>query len=96
MDEEITQLLSGLYDEAYELLRENRHILDRISEALLERETLEGRELKLLVEGKPLPPVPTPATPATPESGPPPEKAEPAASKPFPGDKLPDPEPVPG
>jgi len=95
IDEEITRILTTEYDAAMKLLEDNRSTLDRISEALLERETLDAAELKLLVEGKPLPPLPTPVTTSGGTPSPPPAKAEP--SKPaFPGDELPDPEPVPG
>jgi cell division protease FtsH len=62
IDEEVSRILKELYDAAKWLLSENRELLDRISEGLLERETLDSEE---------------------------PAKA-------FPGDKLPDPEPVPG
>jgi cell division protease FtsH len=56
--------------------------LDRISEALLERETLDAQELKLLLENRSLPPLPTPVIPAkSPE--PPPRRAgaEPSGKK---------------
>ena len=97
IDEEITRLLHSLYSEAKEMLVSHRATLDRISEALLERETLEAEELKLLLENRSLPPLPKPVMPAkSPE--PPPKRAgaEPSGKKKFPGDKLPDPEPVPG
>ncbi len=93
IDEEVTGLLTSLYDDAYRMLDENRAILDRITEALLERETLEGSELKLLMEGKPLPPLPSPVSPS---DSSPPERAKEEPSKPLPGEKLPEPEPVPG
>ena len=66
-----------------------------MSDALLERETLDGSELQLLIDGQPLPPLPSPVEPAPPESaaGRPRRKT---SKKPFPGDELPDPEPVPG
>ena len=60
IDEEIARILRTLYDEAKQMLAENRGALDRISESLLERETLEGAELKLLIEGRTLPPLPSP------------------------------------
>jgi cell division protease FtsH len=91
IDEEVTALLSGLYDEALVLLRDNRAALDRFAEALLERETLEGSDLQLLLEGKPLPPLPPPGV-----NTPPPERADAEEPKRFPGETLPDPEPVPG
>jgi cell division protease FtsH len=93
IDEEVTQILTSLYAEARQLLLENRAVLDRISVALLERETLEGADLRVLLEGRALPPLPVPVG-TQPEAKPVPAKARP--KKTFPGDKLPDPEPVPG
>ena len=75
------------------MLAENRAALRSISEALLERETLEGAELKLLIEGGPLPPLPSPVAG---KKETPPERAKAEPRKPIPADKLPDPEPVPG
>ncbi|MGH0029541.1 MAG: ATP-dependent zinc metalloprotease FtsH [Myxococcota bacterium] len=94
IDQEITSLLTTAYDDAMQILRDNRAALDRISEALLERETLEGDELKLLIDGQTLPPLPPVA--GTESKNPPPERAPAKPSGKFPGDELPDPEPVPG
>jgi cell division protease FtsH len=91
IDEEVMAMLTSLYDEAYQLLSDNRATLDRIAEALLERETLDAGELKLLLEGKPLPPLPLPVADVSPVK---PADAEKPAS--FSGDAIPDPEPVPG
>jgi len=96
IDEEVSQILTQMYDAAKALLAEHREALDRISEALLERETLDTNELQLLLEGKELPPMPTPV-PTAKKDDPPPKRAEAEASgKKVPGGKLPDPEPVPG
>ena len=92
IDEEISSILRTLYAEAKEILTDNRELLVRVSDALLERETLDGSELRLILEGKPLPPLPLPVAPE-PESS---SAPSPERSKAFPGDKLPDPEPVPG
>jgi cell division protease FtsH len=92
IDEEVKKLLTSLYVEARDLLARNRGALDRIAEALLERETLEGAELKLLIKGQALPPM---RPPPISKPGPPPERVK-EPSKAFPGEKLPDPEPVPG
>ncbi|HXV37464.1 MAG TPA: ATP-dependent zinc metalloprotease FtsH [Myxococcota bacterium] len=91
IDEEVTGMLSSLYDEAYKLLSDNRATLDRVAEALLERETLDTAELELLVAGKPLPPLPLAIgeTPPVEPGG----SSKPAG---FAGDAIPDPEPVPG
>jgi cell division protease FtsH len=94
IDEEVHEILTAMYDAARSLLSEHRDVLDRISEALLERETLDTGELALLLENKPLPPLPTPVTSA--KQDPPPKRAEAEPSEKFSGDKLPDPEPVPG
>jgi cell division protease FtsH len=93
IDEEVSELLRRLYAEARQLLEDRRDALDRISVALLERETLESEELKLLVEGKPLPELPRPVATSKTDQAPPRERA-PAGAPGFRGDKLP--EPVPG
>jgi cell division protease FtsH len=95
IDDEITRILTGLYDEAKVLLGDRRDVLDRISEALLERETLDAEELKLLLEGRELPPLPPIAGIET-RNGPPKKRATAKPAGGFSGDKLPDPEPVPG
>ena len=94
IDEEVKTMLETLYNEAFQLLSDNRATLDRITEALLERETLDRGELKLLMDGKPLPPLAIPVA-----DSPPVEPVEPVdTEKPvsFPGDSMPDPEPIPG
>ena len=90
IDEEIATTLRTLYDEARGLLAENRATLDRITGALLERETLDSKDLKALVAGQPLPKMPPPeAAAARPVR-------EEESRREFPGKKVPDPEPMPG
>jgi len=91
IDEEVTAMLTGLYDEAYQMLGDNRPTLDRIAEALLERETLDRGELDLLLRDEKLPELPLPIVER-------PAVASADAAKPtsFSGDAIPDPEPVPG
>jgi len=91
VDEEVKVMLEDLYQEAYQMLSDNRATLDRIAEALLERETLDTSELELLVAGKPLPPIPLPVADEKPVEST--HGAKPAS---LPGDAIPDPEPVPG
>ena len=91
IDEEVMAMLTSLYDEAYQLLSDNRATLDRIAEALLERETLDTGELDLLLQSKPLPPMLLSVA-----ESPPVESADTAKPASFSGDAIPDPEPVPG
>jgi hypothetical protein len=75
------------------MLGDNRETLDRITESLLERETLDREELSQLMQGKTLPPLPLPvADPPVVVS------ADADTEKPtgFSGDSIPDPEPLPG
>ncbi|WP_262106180.1 ATP-dependent zinc metalloprotease FtsH [Arthrobacter sp. Marseille-P9274] len=45
VDEEVRRLIDTAHDEAYAVLTENRDVLDRLALALLERETLNQREI---------------------------------------------------
>ncbi len=94
IDEEVKRLLTRLYGEAKDLLAGNRPVLDRIAEALLERETLENSDLKRLLDGQVLPPLPPPPAvhAGNAEAKPARVSGAPARS----GGKLPDPEPMPG
>jgi cell division protease FtsH len=58
IDEAISEILSKKYDEARQLLVDHREVLDRVAEALLERETLDGRQLEILLRGEALPDLP--------------------------------------
>jgi cell division protease FtsH len=93
IDQEVERLLHSLYAEAKQILEENRATLDRVTEALLERETLEAVDLRRLLAGEPLPPLPVPPVTAGGEA---PARRRPERAKQFPGEKLPDPEPIPG
>jgi len=55
IDEEIKRFVMTSYARAREILTANRDALLRIADALLEREVLDGSEIKLLIEGKLLP-----------------------------------------
>jgi cell division protease FtsH len=65
IDGEVRKIVTRAYDTARTLLETNRETLENIAQALLEREVLDATELKLLMEGKPLPEKirPTPPTP---------------------------------
>ncbi len=55
IDEEVHNIIQEAHDYAVKILTENKHLLQRISEILIERETLDGEELDLLIQGKELP-----------------------------------------
>ena len=62
VDAEVKRILGAAYEVAREIITARRDVLDRLAQALLERETLDHGEVDLVVAGKPLPPqAPTPA-----------------------------------
>jgi len=61
IDQEVRKLVSTGYSTARQILGDNRETLEKIAKALIEREVLDANEIKLLVEGKELPPMPPPA-----------------------------------
>ena len=73
IDREVKRIVSNGYEKAKNLLSTHKETLDNIAQALLVREVLDANEVKLLMEGKPLPE--KPRTPPTP----PPTAAAPAA-----------------
>ncbi len=75
VDTEVKRILDESYEAARVVLTEHTDLLERIAEALLERETLDADDIKLLDQGKELPPVPEPEPALPPPS-------EPAAAKP--------------
>ena len=69
IDEEIRSLVDAGYKSAYEILDTNHDIMHRMSAALLERETLDAAEIKLIIEGKPLPEARSPLSAVDPGPG---------------------------
>jgi cell division protease FtsH len=70
IDKEVKRIVNGGYENAKRLLSKNRETLERIAQALLEREVIDANEVKMLMEGKPLPekprtPPPAQAAPST-------------------------------
>ncbi len=55
IDKEVKRIVSAAYDKAYSILQSNRETLEHIAAALLDREVLDANEVRLLMEGKPLP-----------------------------------------
>jgi cell division protease FtsH len=66
IDVEVRGIVNLGYSKARNILETNRDALERVANALLEREVLDATELKLLIEGKPLPEKPPPTPPAAP------------------------------
>ncbi|HET6897101.1 MAG TPA: ATP-dependent zinc metalloprotease FtsH [Vicinamibacteria bacterium] len=66
IDAEIKRIVTEQYERAQRTLTDNRDILNRVAEALLEHEVLDAEQLKALVEGRPIEvrrPAPTPPPP---------------------------------
>ena len=66
IDAEVRKIVTRSYDAARNILETNRETLERIAQALLEREVLDAAEVRLLMDGKPLPEKIKPSTPAPP------------------------------
>ncbi len=62
IDQEVRKLVNAGYTTAKQLISDNRDTLEKIARALIEREVLDANEIKLLVEGRELPPVQPPPT----------------------------------
>ena len=86
IDGEVRSIVNTGYTKARNVLETNREALERVAHGLLEREVLDATELKLLIEGKPLPEKP----PSTPPPAPPVPVKEPSLSL------RPEPRPIPG
>jgi cell division protease FtsH len=64
IDGEVRNIVTTGYNKARNILETKPEILERIAQALLDREVLDATELRLLMEGKPLPDkIPPPASP---------------------------------
>ena len=56
IDNEVMRILKNSYEEALRILRENREVMDKLAEFLIEKETITGKEfMKILREIKGLP-----------------------------------------
>jgi cell division protease FtsH len=67
IDKEIRRFVGEGYEKARNVIGEHRDALSRIAEALLERDVIDAHEVKLLIEGRPLPPMPVPVPPSSDE-----------------------------
>ena len=61
IDMEVRRLVDEGYNKAKGLLSDSREVLTRIAMALLEREVLDANEIKMIVDGKELPPIKAPS-----------------------------------
>ncbi len=59
IDEQVREIVQRAYNRAKELIEENANALQRIAEALLEREVLDGNEVMQLIRGEDLAPMHT-------------------------------------
>jgi cell division protease FtsH len=66
IDREVHGMVTNSYNRARNILETNRGALERIAQALLDREVLEASEVNLLLEGKTLPDKPLPPPPTAP------------------------------
>ena len=55
IDAEVRRFVDDGYNSARSILEGNRPILEKIAQALLEREVIDGNDIQLLIEGKELP-----------------------------------------
>ena len=70
VDTEVKRILDDAHERARELLEQEKDLLERIAQALLERETLDRHEVRLLADGKELPPLEKLDIPGAPDQGP--------------------------
>ena len=54
IDQEVKRIAGNSYERAKTILTDNRDALERVAEALLEREVLDAKEVKRLIDGLPL------------------------------------------
>ncbi len=73
IDKEVRNIIDSCYVKAREILSENRELMERIKDVLLDRESLEKDEFALLMNGGTLPDKPVETPPPPPSE---PEKEE--------------------
>jgi cell division protease FtsH len=84
IDEQVRKLVETGYQRARTIIEERNDAMVRIAEALLEREVLDGAEVRQLIDGlNPLPPMPASTKPPTAEGG------KPQAARPESGSRVP-------
>ena len=68
IDASVREFVDAGYNSAYTILNTNQDIMHRMATALLERETLDAAEIKLIIAGEPLPETRSPLS--APDPGP--------------------------
>ncbi|MCX6354953.1 MAG: ATP-dependent zinc metalloprotease FtsH [Candidatus Aureabacteria bacterium] len=63
IDREVRSIIDDCYARAKEIILSHKDALDRIANALLEREVLDGEEIGLVIKGEKLPPLEPPQPP---------------------------------
>jgi cell division protease FtsH len=61
IDEEVKKFVTDGYNKAKEIISGDRETLERMAQALIEREVLDASDIAMILEGKTLPPLPVPA-----------------------------------
>jgi len=86
IDLEVRRLIDEAYQSAHNILEANKDPMHRIAAALLERETIDAEEVKMLIEGKTLPPMRSVLASPTDQGGTPQQvlKPEGRSGPPFP------------
>jgi cell division protease FtsH len=69
VDTEVKRILDEAHERARAILEDEEDLMERLAEALLERETLDAGEIRLLADGKPLPPLEKLIIPGAPSNG---------------------------
>jgi len=57
IDAEVRSLVDEAYRSAWDILNNHQPVMHRLASALLERETLDANEIRLIIDGKDLPPL---------------------------------------
>jgi cell division protease FtsH len=69
IDAEVRNFVDEAYRSAYDVLNNNQDIMHRMAIALLERETIDANEIRMIIEGKELPPLKPSGGNGTPATG---------------------------
>jgi cell division protease FtsH len=69
IDAEVRNFVDEAYKAAYSVLDNNQEIMHRMASALLERETIDANDIRLIIEGKELPPLKPTGGGGTPATG---------------------------